>query len=53
VIGTGPFKLESWTPEETTILSANPDWWVTARPSTASKSHHPRRNLEPWRPARR
>ncbi len=26
-IGTGPFKLESWTPEETTILSANPDWW--------------------------
>ncbi|GAB4569262.1 MAG: ABC transporter substrate-binding protein [Anaerolineae bacterium] len=27
VIGTGPFKLESWTPEEVTVLSANPDWW--------------------------
>lgn len=26
-IGTGPFKLESWTPDQTTILSANPDWW--------------------------
>lgn len=27
VIGTGPFKLESWVPEEKTILSANSDWW--------------------------
>ncbi|HEV2123509.1 MAG TPA: ABC transporter substrate-binding protein [Chloroflexota bacterium] len=26
-VGTGPFKLESWVPEETTILSANQDWW--------------------------
>jgi len=26
-IGTGPFKLESWTPEEVTLLSANTDWW--------------------------
>ena len=26
-IGTGPFMLESWVPEETTVLSANPDWW--------------------------
>lgn len=26
-IGTGPFKLESWVPEETTQLSANADWW--------------------------
>ncbi|MBZ0304341.1 MAG: ABC transporter substrate-binding protein [Anaerolineae bacterium] len=26
-IGTGPFKLESWVPEEKTILSTNPDWW--------------------------
>jgi peptide/nickel transport system substrate-binding protein len=26
-IGTGPFMLESWTPEEKTILKANPDWW--------------------------
>jgi peptide/nickel transport system substrate-binding protein len=26
-IGTGPFMLESWTPEEKTILNANPDWW--------------------------
>ncbi len=25
--GTGPFKLDSWTPEETTILSANAEWW--------------------------
>lgn len=25
--GTGPFKLESWVPEETTTLSANADWW--------------------------
>ena len=27
VIGTGPFKLESWTPEEVTMLSANTEWW--------------------------
>ncbi len=26
-IGTGPFKLDSWVPEEVTRLSANPDWW--------------------------
>ncbi len=26
-IGTGPFVLESWQPEEQTILNANPDWW--------------------------
>jgi peptide/nickel transport system substrate-binding protein len=25
--GTGPFKLENWTPEETTTLSTNADWW--------------------------
>ncbi len=25
--GTGPFKLDSWTPEETTMLSANAEWW--------------------------
>ena len=27
VIGTGPFVLEDWTPNETTILAANADWW--------------------------
>lgn len=26
-VGTGPFKLDSWVPEEKTILSANADWW--------------------------
>jgi len=26
-IGTGPFKLESWVPDEKTLLSANADWW--------------------------
>jgi peptide/nickel transport system substrate-binding protein len=26
-IGTGPFVLDQWTPEERTLLSANPDWW--------------------------
>lgn len=26
-VGTGPFKLDSWTPEEVTMLSANADWW--------------------------
>jgi len=25
--GTGPFVLESWTPEEQTILRANENWW--------------------------
>lgn len=25
--GTGPFKLDNWTPDETTTLSANADWW--------------------------
>lgn len=27
VVGTGPFMLESWAPEETTVLTANPNWW--------------------------
>ncbi|MCC6798974.1 MAG: ABC transporter substrate-binding protein [Anaerolineae bacterium] len=27
VVGTGPFKLDRWVPEEKTTLSANPDWW--------------------------
>lgn len=26
-IGTGPFMLDSWTPDETTVLAANEDWW--------------------------
>ncbi|MEO8394871.1 MAG: ABC transporter substrate-binding protein, partial [Chloroflexota bacterium] len=26
-VGTGPFKLDSWTPDQTTVLSANADWW--------------------------
>jgi peptide/nickel transport system substrate-binding protein len=26
-IGTGPFKLESYDPEGTTVLVANPDYW--------------------------
>lgn len=25
--GTGPFKLDNWTPDEVTTLSANGDWW--------------------------
>lgn len=25
--GTGPFVLENWTPDETTTLTANADWW--------------------------
>ncbi|MBN1562844.1 MAG: ABC transporter substrate-binding protein [Anaerolineae bacterium] len=27
VIGTGPFVLDSWEPEQKTILSANADYW--------------------------
>jgi peptide/nickel transport system substrate-binding protein len=26
-VGTGPFILEDWQPDERTILAANPDWW--------------------------
>ena len=26
-VGTGPFTLESWVPEETTMLGANENWW--------------------------
>jgi len=26
-IGTGPFILESWTPDEKTVLKANPNYW--------------------------
>lgn len=29
-IGTGPFKLDNWTPDQTTELSANADWWAGA-----------------------
>lgn len=25
--GTGPFSLENWTPDESTTLVANADWW--------------------------
>ncbi len=25
--GTGPFMLENWTPDQTTTLAANPNWW--------------------------
>lgn len=27
VVGTGPFMLDEWVPEETTMLSAFADWW--------------------------
>ena len=26
-VGTGPFMLTNWTPDQTTMLTANPDWW--------------------------
>lgn len=26
-VGTGPFMLTNWTPDQTTTLTANPDWW--------------------------
>ncbi len=26
-VGTGPFVLDTWTPDETTTLSANTEWW--------------------------
>ena len=26
-IGSGPFRLEDWRPNELSVLSANPDWW--------------------------
>ncbi len=26
-VGTGPFILDSWVPDETAVLSANPNWW--------------------------
>lgn len=29
-IGTGPFKLDNWTPDQTTTLSANAEWWAGA-----------------------
>ena len=25
--GTGPFMLENWTPDQTTTLKTNPNWW--------------------------
>jgi len=27
VVGTGPFMLESWQPDEKTVLKANPNYW--------------------------
>jgi peptide/nickel transport system substrate-binding protein len=26
-IGTGPFMLDSWEPDQKTVLKANPNWW--------------------------
>ncbi len=26
-VGTGPFMLTNWTPDQTTTLTANPNWW--------------------------
>ena len=26
-IGSGPFRLETWRPNEISVLTANPDWW--------------------------
>ena len=26
-VGTGPFTLDNWTPDDTTTLSANENWW--------------------------
>ena len=26
-VGTGPFVLDNWSPDEQTLLSANADWW--------------------------
>ena len=33
--GTGPFKLDSWTPDQTTKLSANKDYWMQGKPYVA------------------
>lgn len=30
LIGTGPFKFVSWTPNEKLVAKANPDYWQTA-----------------------
>ncbi len=29
-IGSGPFKLENWSPNAKSVLSANADWWAGA-----------------------
>ena len=53
-IGTGPFMLESWPPDQTTVLKANPDWWGDEPERRWHRNpHHPRRNLDPGRAARR
>ena len=26
-LGTGPFMLKSWTPDQRTVLESNPNWW--------------------------
>jgi peptide/nickel transport system substrate-binding protein len=32
VVGTGPFKLESWEPDKVLILAKNPDYWMPGLP---------------------
>jgi peptide/nickel transport system substrate-binding protein len=31
-VGTGPFRLESWTPGESIVLTRNPSYWKSGRP---------------------
>ncbi len=32
VVGTGPFKLESWVPDQVLVLAKNPDYWMEGLP---------------------
>jgi len=37
VMGTGPYKITGWQPDQKVTMAANPDWWDKARASNITE----------------